>query len=233
MGARIQRTNQGKMMGRTRPGRPYIREVQIFSRSAMGPDDHNPDLTNEGFAEIVQMLSPLAAKYNQHLFHVFLMDERTMKAPREHYNFDETEEFRGDDKWSELRVGITYHGIRPPPTTDSRFTMRKPVTAESLATFIEEVEEGGRHQAKYKSQDIPPLAEAGRTQVVVCESFKEMAVWERMAAKRLPGVVFATFDIRENDYPDEALKAHGLIAAYDLETMSPETGDIGKAIPAM
>ena len=255
--ARIQRTNQGKMMGRTRPVGPYIREVQIFSRSAMGPDDHNPDLTNEGFAEIVQMLSPLAAKYNQHLFHVFPMDERTMKAPREHYNFDETEEFRGDDKWSELRVGITYHGIRPPPTTDSRFTMRKPVTAESLATFIEEVEEGGRHQAKYKSQDIPPLAEAGRTQVVVCDSFKEqvieskkdvfvlfhtiydkqsfkaMAVWERMAAKRLPGVVFATFDIRENDYPDEALKAHGLIAAYDLETMSPETGDIGKAIPAM
>merc|ERR1712078_549311 len=109
----------------------------------MGPDDYNPDLTNEGFAEIVQMLSPLAAKYNQHLFHVFPMDERTMKAPREHYNFDETEEFRGDDKWSELRVGITYHGIRPPPTTDSRFTMRKPVTAESLATFIEEVEGGG------------------------------------------------------------------------------------------
>ena len=254
---RIQATNQGKYMGRTRPNLPYVREVQIFSRSAMGPDKFNPDLTDEGFAEIVQMLSTLAAKYNQHLFHVFPMDARTLNAPRFHYNFDEGEEFRGDDKWSEMRVGITYHGVRPPPTTDSRFTMRKTVTAESLAAFIEEVEEGGRHQAKYKSQDIPPLAEAGQAQVVVCDTFKEqvieskkdvfvlfytiydkrsleaMAFWERMAAKRWPGVVFAMFDIKENDYPDEALTAHGLIAAYDMETMSPETGDIGKAIPAM
>merc|ERR1719321_2531524 len=168
------------MMGRTRPIGPYIREVQIFSRSAMGPDKFNPDLTDEGFAEIVQMLSPLAAKYNQHLFHVFPMDARTLNAPRFHYNF-------------------------------------------------EEGEEGGRHQAKYKSQDIPPLAEAGQAQVVVCDTFKEqvieskkdvfvlfytiydkrsleaMAFWERMAAKRWPGVVFAMFDIKENDYPDEAL----------------------------
>jgi hypothetical protein len=242
---RLDHHTYGKSMGRLKPNGPFFKEVRIYSRSARA---------SEGLAEVVQILSPLAKKYRDHLFHVAVIDDGSLNVPKEEYNFFDGDEFRGPDIMSELRLGLTYHEVRPPPQTDKRFTMRKENSVENIAAFIEEVAQG-RHQAKYKSQDIPSVAEPGRAQVIVNEDFKNwvmegdkdvfvlfysvysqasmgaLGLWERLAAMRYPGIVFATFDIRENDFPDEALGAWKLIAAYDIETRGP--GGEGKGLPGM
>ncbi len=243
---RLDARTVGRYMSRLKPIGPFIKEVRLYSRSAKA---------SENFAELVQILSPLAKKYRDHAFHVAPIDDDIIHVPMEEYNFPANEKFEGEDLISELRVGITYHGVRPEPQPDQRFTMRTETTVENIAKFIEEVGQG-RHKAKYKSQPKANLAEDGRPQMVVGDTFKELvlesdkdvfilfysvytnecmqalALWERLAAKRMPGILFATFDVKENEFPDEALRSYLLMAAYDKETTLEGHGG-GKGLPGM
>ena len=75
---RLDHFSYGKSMGRLKPNGPFFKEVRIYSRSAR---------TSEGLAEVVQILSPLAKKYRDHLFHVAVVDDGSLNVPKEEYNF--------------------------------------------------------------------------------------------------------------------------------------------------
>jgi len=210
-------------------GMPGSMEIQILTR----------DQTNAGFSEIANEVGRLAREEKDIRFKVLTVssDAPSLMKLREMYRFKGDDPFfRSASQDNGARVVLAHKGVRIGRVRDRTIPMMEPFSEAAVRDHLKAVREG-KVTGRYKSWPPYSTAAPGEVQQLVSDDFEERIYgsredffvmlhnprlpmsaatapqWEKLAAKKIPGVVIAQFDVERNEFPDKMLHAQALTMA--------------------
>ena len=210
-------------------GEPGSIELQILTRNS----------TNAAFSEIANEVGRFAREKKDITVKVVPVsrDLTTLMHLKEKYRFNNDDPFfRNAAEDDSARVVLAQTNVRIGREPNRVIPMLEPFSEAAVRNHLEAALQG-KVTGRYKTW--PPFATVapGEVQQLVSDDFEQRVFgsredffvmlhnpripqsaavipeWEKLAAKKIPGVVIAQFDVERNEFPDRMLHAQAMVLA--------------------